>query len=307
MFERRTTNKYVIISPVKDEVRYIETTINAVLRQTKKPDQWIIVDDGSRDGTAMSIERYAAKVSRIQVLKIDRNTRRQPGSGVIQAFLAGYRLVRDADFDFIVKLDCDLDLPPDYFEHLMEKFSEDGKLGIASGVYLEAKRGRWLPVEMPDYHAAGASKMVRASCFREIGGFVPVRGWDTIDEIKAQNLGWKTTHFKELQFYHLKNEGSGVGLLRTNLMLGETYYLTGGGKLFFLLKVLHRTLLGKPFFLGGLLMLGGYLRPWVSRRRMLVSDAESKFYRKLLNKRIIEWLTKKMACGREKRRAWNHS
>ncbi len=279
--------KYIVISPVKDEQKYVESTIQSVLSQTEKPVRWIIVDDGSRDGTSNILNKYCEKYNWITVMRLNRDAERRPGSAEICAFNKGFELIKDEDFDFIVKLDCDLKFGPDYFEKILLRFKDDSKLGIASGVYLENRGKGLMPVEMPDYHAAGASKVLRAQCYRAIGGFIQEKVWDTIDEIKAQSRGWKTGHFKDILFYHLKVEGSGIGHLRTNKMHGEIYYLTGGSKLFFLLKLAHRIIFGTPFFLGGIMMLFGYLNYLIKGKDLLVDEKEAKFYRKLLNKRII--------------------
>src|SRR5713101_7162357 len=119
MMQLGLRGSYVMVSPVKDEERYIETTIQAVLNQTVRPTLWIIVDDGSQDATPDILLRCAAAHDWIRVLRIDRDAARLPGSGVIRAFTAGYRSIGDTAFDFIVKLDCDLDLPRDYFEQLL--------------------------------------------------------------------------------------------------------------------------------------------------------------------------------------------
>lgn len=280
--------RYVLISPVKDEERFLETTIQSVLAQTIRPTRWILVDDASGDRTPEILRSYAQKYDWIRVIRIERDAARRPGSAVARAFAAGYELAADAEYDFVVKLDCDLDLPADYFLQLVSRFREDPRLGIASGVYLEAARGQWRAVEMPGYHAAGASKMIRKKCFEDIQGFVPSRGWDTVDEIRAQKHGWKTGHFAEITFRHLRNEGAGIGDMRTNQMHGEIYYLTGGGAAFFLLKLVHRLFVGKPFLAGGLAMLWGYLKPWLTREPRVVCDAEARVYRHLLHARIRE-------------------
>jgi len=286
--------RYVLISPVKDEEKYVEATLRSVAAQTLRPYRWVIVDDGSRDATPEILRQYAATYDWIQVVRIEGRAGRQPGSGVIGAFAVGYELAATDDFDFVVKLDCDLDLPPTYFEQLCEKFRQDESLGIASGIYLEQWNGSWVPVAMPAYHAAGAAKMVRQKCYADIGGFVPARGWDTVDEIRAGHKGWKTRHFEELPFRHLKNEGSGIGSLRTNMMHGEIYYLTGGGALFFLLKLLDRFYHGRPYLIGGAAMLWGYLRCWMTRRPRLVGNAEAQLYRQMLNRRIWDSLFGKL-------------
>lgn len=283
---------YVVISPVKDEEKHIETTIEAVLKQTIRPKRWVIVDDASRDKTSIILERYVNEYNWIQLLRIDRGAERSLGWAEIRAFAAGYDLVRDEDYDFIVKLDGDLAFPPDYFALLMERFQQDEKLGIASGECMERNGKGWYPSQKPQYHASGASKVVRRKCFDDIGGFVLHRGWDTVDEIRAQAKGWRTKHFDDVKFFHLRKQGTASGYVSTGILDGEVYYWTGGGFLFFSLKFLHRSVTGRPFLIGGLAMLWGYFRLWVTRKKRIVSDAEAKSYRRLLNGRIWQGLTK---------------
>lgn len=278
---------YILVSPVKDEEKYIEETIRSVIAQTIKPSKWVIVDDGSSDATPAIIDSYRRKHGWIEVLRIDRSSPRSPGSPVINAFNHGYDLVKHDDFDFVVKLDCDLRFAPDYFERLLKEFEKDPMLGIASGIYLEDHGKGWLPVEMPPYHTAGACKFMRKECFSQIGGFIVAKGWDTVDEIRAQMRGWSTRHFKELTMHHLKNEGSGIGFLKTNAMHGEIFYMTGGSKLFFIGKVLHRMVAGKPFILGGLMLFYGYLKCHLEKKKRLVNEDEYKFYSSLLLNRIF--------------------
>jgi poly-beta-1,6-N-acetyl-D-glucosamine synthase len=283
---------YVVVSPIKDEEKHIETTIEAVLKQTARPKRWVIVDDASTDKTPMILDRYANEYHWIQLIRIDRGAERSLGWAEIRAFSAGYDLVRDEDYDFIVKLDGDLDFPPDYFALLMERFHQDEKLGIASGECMERNEKGWYPSSGPPYHAVGASKVVRRKCFEDIGGFVLHRGWDTVDEIRAQAKGWKTKHFDDVKFFHLRNEGAAAGSISTGVLHGEVYYWTGGGALFLFLKFLHRSMSCRPYLIGGLAMLWGYFRLWVTRKERIVSDDEAKSYRRLLNGRIWSGLTK---------------
>ena len=171
---------------------------------------------------------------------------------------------------------------------ILEKFEENKLLGIASGVYYEMRGKKWERIPMPIYHAAGAYQKSRRKCFDDIGGFKSQRGWDTLDEIKAMVHGWETCHFPDIHFYHLKKEGSGIGTLQTNIMHGEIYYLTGGGKLFFLIKLIHRFIYGSPFFLSGFFMLFGYMKSVLTNKDRLVNKEEMSLYRKILNKRIMK-------------------
>jgi glycosyltransferase involved in cell wall biosynthesis len=279
--------KYLVITPVKDEERHVEHTLCSMASQTVKPVRWIIVDDGSSDRTPELLAKYAAEHSFIKIITNPRGQTRQPGSAVIRAFNRGYEDAKGVDYDFIVKLDCDLSFDPDYFEKLLGRFSANPKLGIASGVYWESANGvDWNEIAMPAYHACGASKVIRRDCWEQINGFIASRGWDTVDEIRAITHGWETTHFRDLKMKHWKIEGSGIGSWKTNIMHGEIYYLTGGGIFFFLLKVLHR-LKSRPVLFGGVAVLWGYLRSLLARKPRLVNAAEARCYRKLLNARIF--------------------
>jgi poly-beta-1,6-N-acetyl-D-glucosamine synthase len=293
-----TTDRYVIVSPVKDEARFIQQTLDSVVAQTVRPECWIIVDDGSQDETPAILKRYAEKYDWIRLLTIARDAKRRLGSAEIRAFQSGYDLLRDHSLDYVVKLDGDLELPPDYFARLLAKFHEDEKLGIASGIYLENRNDSWVPVEMPEYHAAGASKIVRRQCFEDIQGFPLDPGWDTIDEIRAQVRGWNTRHFAEIPFRHLRSEGSANGPLSTNRLHGKIYYLSGGSLLFFGLKWMHRLVFGQPFVLGALAMLWGYLAPLLSRQQRLVSEAEARLYRRVQNRRILQGLGQTLGIGK---------
>jgi biofilm PGA synthesis N-glycosyltransferase PgaC len=277
---------YLVISPVKDEQLYIETTLQSMVAQTLKPVRWIIVDDGSSDATAAIVERYSRRHSWISLLRLPKRATRHVGSPVVRAFNAGLEIAQLENFDFTVKLDCDLRLPPAYFELLLARFEQDQGLGIASGVYVEQQNGTSAAVAMPDYHAAGACKVVRTRCFQQIGGFVVSRGWDTVDEIRAQALGWRTSHFPDLVFDHLRPEGSARGSLYTSRLHGEVYYLSGGSPTFFLLKATHRIIAGKPFLLSGLMLLAGYLKPLLLGRKRLVTRAEACWYRRALRRRM---------------------
>lgn len=279
--------RYLVISPVKDEERYVELTLRSLTEQTLPPSAWIVVDDGSRDRTAHIVMQYAGAYPFIRLVEGRRGGARYTGSPVIRAFNTGLAHVRLADYDFVVKLDCDLRFEPDYFARLLGRFAADPRLGIASGVYLERNGvgAPWLPVGMPSYHAFGACKVVRRRCFEEIGGFVAAPGWDTVDEIKAWHRRWTTQHFPDLRVEHHKREGSAIGWARTSRMHGEIFYATGGGPLLMLLKTLRRVT-AKPVGLNALALMTGYLGAALRRAPKLVTGAEAAGYRRRLRRRV---------------------
>jgi biofilm PGA synthesis N-glycosyltransferase PgaC len=280
--------RYVIVSPVKDEERYVEQTLRSVTDQNLKPILWLIVDDGSKDRTPELVRSYANSHPFIRLLSHPQSGERQLAFGEVRAFNWGLNFIGSVEYDFIVKLDCDLSFDADYFEQLMERFRQDESLGIASGIYLEQNTaGEWHEIVMPSYHAAGASKLMRRACFEDIGGFIPAPGWDTVDEIKAMVRGWTTTHFNELRMIHHKREGSSIGAVKTGIMHGEAYYRTGGSKIFFLLKVLHRISV-RPYFVNAIALIWGYVRALVKRKQLLVTETEARYYKALLLGRLQE-------------------
>jgi poly-beta-1,6-N-acetyl-D-glucosamine synthase len=292
---RPTLPAYVVITPVRDEAIFIEQTIASVLSQTHPPAFWVVVDDGSTDQTPQILRRLLEHVSWVKLLRTT-SSQRKLGSAEVAAFTLGTEsLPSKLAYDFIVKLDADLELPKDYFERLLSRMTIESQWGIASGVYCELQRGTWIPIDMPDYHAAGACKVVRHACFVDIGGFVASKGWDTVDEIRAEMHGWKTGHFNDIQFKHLKPEGAAMGRLATHRFHGEIYHQTGGGLAFLFAKALHRAVRADPRLFGGLAMAWGYIAAAATRRNRLVTDEEASHYRRMLNRRWLQPLRRARA------------
>jgi poly-beta-1,6-N-acetyl-D-glucosamine synthase len=293
---------YVIISPAKNESRYIEFTLRSIIAQSVRPAYWIIVDDGSSDSTPEIVKNYGKEHPWIKLLSLPNIQGRNPGPAGVRAFEAGRAVLPDIDYKYLVKLDSDLELPHDYFERLLHEFDSDPKLGIASGSYLENWTGTWQLIDIPEYHAVGASKVMRRECFEDFGGYSATLGWDTIDEIRAQRKGWKTGHFQEPRFRHLRLEGSAQGYMKTYCDNGETDYLLGVGFGFFFLKVCQRLLIWRrPLGIRGLALFWGYASSFCRRVPKLATPEESSFYRSQLNSRMAQTLRRLALRGKSSR------
>jgi poly-beta-1,6-N-acetyl-D-glucosamine synthase len=258
---------YVIITPVRNEEKYVEETILSVIHQTILPVEFILVDDGSTDGSSAIIDHYVLKYSWIKVYKKPKGKHR-PGPGVVEAFYTGfYHIVYD-DWNFVVKLDADLSFEPSYFEFQLKEFKVNAKLGMTSGVTCRPVKGRLVRDKMPEDHVRGAAKMYRRACFDQIGGLSCVLGWDTIDELKAQLAGWETRSFKQLVLIHYKPIGiKQTHLLKKELTVGERQHYLGYHPLFAILRGFYR-MLHKPVMIAGFLNLMGFIlayRHWNER------------------------------------------
>ena len=254
--------KYVIISPCRDEAAFLRRTLDSVSRQTVLPTLWIVVDDGSTDETPAILAEYAARLPYLRVIRREDRGRRSVGPGVVEAFAAGYREIDANAFDYLCKLDLDLELPPTYFAELIRRMEAEPRLGTCSGKpYYPDANGRLVPETCGDEMSVGMTKFYRTACFQEIGGFVPEVMWDGIDCHRCRMLGWTARSFRDpaLRFLHLRPMGSsqkGMWAGRWRHGSGQWFMVTGF--LFLSASALYRTT-RPPLLEGGLALWLGYM------------------------------------------------
>lgn len=255
--------KYVVITPVRDEENHLRSTIECMLRQTVLPVEWVIVNDGSRDTTGKIIDEYARRYSWIRAVhRVDRGFRK-PGGGVVEAFNAGYETLTCTDWKFLAKFDGDLSFEPDYFEKCFRRFIVRPTLGVGGGTICYLIDGEKKLERAPRFHVRGATKIYRRDCWQQIGGLWPAAGWDTIDEVKANFLGWTTRSFEDLHLVHYRVTGAADGFWQALVKYGRANYICGYHPLFMFMKCLKRVLENPPVVGSIALMYGfasGYLK-----------------------------------------------
>jgi poly-beta-1,6-N-acetyl-D-glucosamine synthase len=249
--------RYVIVTPVRNEEANIEETIRCIAAQTIRPQEWVVVDDGSTDRTAEILEQYSKTYPWLTVLQLSDRGAREPGSGVIRAFLRGVKELRCNDWEFIVKLDGDLSFGVDYFSRCFDEFRKDPSLAVGGGRICH-ENGKVLQGDnAPKFHVRGATKIYRRAYWDAAGGVPPVTGWDTIDEVKANMLGWTSRTFPEVSLMHRRETGSADGAWRNWCKNGRANYITGYHPLFMLLKCVKR-LPQQPVLLSGVGLFWGF-------------------------------------------------
>jgi glycosyltransferase involved in cell wall biosynthesis len=250
--------KYVIVSPVRNEEEFIETTIKSVINQDHLPSEFIIVDDGSTDSTPEIIQRYTSIYNWIKVVHRPKGEHR-PGGGVVEAFYAGFDIIETKDWNFVIKLDGDVEFAPDYFSKQIERFEENPKLGISSGKTYQPKGNKLVLDKMPDDHTRGPAKMYKRDCWNDIGGLPRVLGWDTLDELKAQVLGWETRSFADLKLIHFKPIGyKQKKIVKREVKAGERQHYLGYHPAFALSRGIYR-MFQKPYLIAGVLNIYGFI------------------------------------------------
>lgn len=261
---------YLLVSPCRNESKYMRQTLDCVVAQTVLPRLWIIVDDGSTDATAQILEEYADKYPFIKVLTRENRGHRSVGPGVIEAFYHGYDSIDVRQFEFICKFDLDLDLPPRYFEILIRRMKDNPRIGTCSGkaYFNDRKSGRLISEKCGDEMSVGMTKFYRRKCFEEIGGFVRQVMWDGIDCHKCRQLGWIAISWDEpeLRFIHLRPMGSSQkGIFTGRMRHGFGQYFMGTGLLYMIASSVFR-MTHPPHIIGGLAMLWGYLKSMLQRQ-----------------------------------------
>jgi biofilm PGA synthesis N-glycosyltransferase PgaC len=260
---------YCLITPCRDEAKYAARTIESIAKQTIPPALWVIVDDGSRDETPKILADYAAKLPYIRVIRRADRGDRKLGGGVIEAFDEGFASINPSDFAYVCKFDLDLDVPPRYFETLIERMEADPRLGTCSGkpYFEEPGTGRLISEMCGDENSVGMIKFYRTSCFQQIGGFVRELMWDGIDGHRCRMAGWVATSWDDpqIRFTHLRPMGTShknwwTGRVRH----GVGQYFMGTSPAYMLASAAFR-MTRPPLFVGGLAMLWGYVRSALKR------------------------------------------
>jgi len=271
--------KYVIITPVRNEEKYLEKTITSVISQKTKPIEWIIVNDGSSDRTGSIINSYAKQFKWIRAVHRKNRGYRKSGGGVIEAFYDGYNSLSPEDWSFIVKLDGDLSFGEKYFESCFNKFDEIQNLGICGGDIYWVNNGQMYLEKNPSFHVRGATKIYKRECWFDIGGLKRSPGWDTVDEVYANMLGWKTRSFPELKIIQHRRTGGADGAWRSSIKDGSADFYAGYHPLFMLVKCIRR-IFNQPYFLESIGLLYGFSRGYIKRTPQFDNKAIIDYLRK---------------------------
>ena len=293
---------YVLISPCRDEAKYMEQTLHSVIAQSVRPAKWIIIDDGSTDQTPQILDEFRKKIDWIEIISRTDRGHRSVGPGVIDAFYAGYENINPDDYEYFCKLDLDLLLPRRYFEILIARMATNPRIGTCSGKAYVEDNGRLVEEWHGDETSLGQTKFYRTSCFKAIGGFVREVMWDGIDCHRCRIKGWIACSWDEpeLRFIHLRPEGSSdQSVYKGRMRHGAGQYFMGTGFVYMAASAIYR-IRQKPYVFGGLAMLWGWMKSALEGRPRYQDAAFRDFLRHYQwralwvgKKRAIEESTKK--------------
>lgn len=279
--------KHIVITPVYNEEEYLIRYINSVINQTCTPDYFLLVDDNSKDKSLEIIQEFSKKYDWIHYVHCPSEQKKVQGSKVIEAFNYGltHSKINIKNYDIISKLDADLELPNNYFEEIISAFDKNPKAGLIGGYVIEMKNGEWRDILSKDYHVRGALKSYRTSCYIEIGGLMPLLGWDGLDEMKIFYNKWETKNIN-IGVKHYRPADSDYKPVKLYYKKGIVNYQNGGSFVLMLIRALKRST-KKPYLIASLAFIVGYLNAFFSRKPKNVSASFAKFINRFHMNRIF--------------------
>lgn len=272
--------------PAKNESEFIARCLNSIITQSCLPTKLIIVDDSSTDNTKLIAEEYSKKYTWMRVLqKSSPPEIRSGGSKVVETFNHGFAFIHDDEWEFIVKLDADLELPTNYFESIINTFASDEKIGITGGMIYNKVGSEFIKEGTINYHVRGAFKAYRKACFQDIGGLKPIWGWDGIDEMGAIYNGW-TTKVLEIMVKHYRITSSAYDPKTHAFMSGYEAYRIRMNFILFLARAVHK-LFARPYLLYSYYFMKGFLHAIVLKPDRIIDKDFASFITKFHFKRVL--------------------
>ncbi len=282
---------YVLITPARDEAKFIELTIKSVAAQTVRPLKWVIVSDGSTDATDKIVSEYAAIYPWIELVRMPERHERH-FAGKAQAFMAGAARMKELEYAIIGSLDGDISFEDDYFSFLLQRLAADPTLGLVGTPFKDNTNQiydyRFVSIE----HVSGACQLFRRECFEEIGGYLPVKAGciDHIAVVSARMNGWKTRTFLEKVCLHHREMGTaGHSVLTARFINGAKDYAIGNHPIWEMFRTVHQ-MAKRPFCIGGLALACGYVWAVIQQVKRPVSRELVSFYRGEQIKRLKTFL-----------------
>lgn len=261
--------RYVLITPARDEAKTLPHTIAAVQAQSLLPMAWVIVSDGSTDATDDLVRAAATTAPFIHLVRLDDAGIRDSSCGKLRAVLAGYHALPTRDYAYVGQLDADVTFGSSYFERLVDVLEGDPPLGITGGVVQERRDGSWRTVHTAHDHVAGAVQFYRRACWEDLLEYVDLRAIqeDTMAETLARWHDWRTRSIPSLPVRHHRPAGTaGQALLRARFRAGMRQYAMGWRFGYVTLRAVY-CLAERPLLIGSAVRSAGYVWGALCRAR----------------------------------------
>ncbi len=295
--------RVVLITPLRNEIAHVDALVAGVVAQTRPVDGWIVVDDGSTDGSFERLTNLLAPLPYAQLVRtppnftVDSGDRNLAG-GPDRAWNFGLGAVDVDRYTHLGKLDADIVLPPDFIARLLERFRTDPRLGMASGVVSEPRDGGWWTMSTPADHVTPQARLYSRECFEAIGGMPPYMGADMVTTLYAKMRGYTTKTFADITVRHLRPMATADGVRRGRERQGAYQYVVHYGFVWIVLRAFVVAVRFRPYVLSGWWFLLGYIKAAL-RHMPRVEDPELRaFARHEQRQRMIGAVTRRVPLVR---------
>jgi glycosyltransferase involved in cell wall biosynthesis len=261
--------KIAIVTPLKDELTNLPLLIEKVTEQSLPIEHWVIVENGSIDGSKEFLEKIEnlPNIKKLTVLNFTLPVEKyELGIKYATVVNQGFQYLKENDYisdcDFIGILDADCFPDKDYYSELTDFMNSSPEIGISSGLAYslegkyDGKSKTWV---------RGNCRLWKKECFVEAGYFVGPSA-DSLSVCKAELKGWKSLPKADLS-YKCRDVGENVNYS----YYGYSAYFRGITPLYAFLKSMKYLLQGNLNNFKG--YFSGYFGAWFQRKEK-ISDRE---------------------------------
>lgn len=236
----------LIVTPMRNESANVAGVAATLRQQTFRDFRWVVVDDGSTDGTA---DLLRATEPDVEVLKKINDGGLIGGSAYISWRQGVEHGMSSGSYSHVMKLDADVRLASDYLERIVALAR--GDVGIAGGVIVTpGMREQKLIVP-------GPVKLYTRDAYEATRRMPSAIGFDVLDEVAASRVGLRTAVDPQARVELSRAIGASEGSVHGRYRSGRVSRWTGYFFPYFLVRC-ARYLVRKPYVLGSFAMLWGY-------------------------------------------------
>lgn len=240
----------LIVTPMHNEVDNVSGLIASLKEQRFRDFDWVVVDDGSTDGTAEHLTEVDTENVATVLRKV--NDGGLIGGSAYSSWRFGVaNALPRKPYSHVMKLDADVRLAPDYLERIVGL--AQGEVGVAGGVIVSKGMAE------QKFHVPGPVKLYTAEAYRATESMPAAIGFDVLDEVAASLAGLETRVDTGAHFELARAIGASEGQVHGRYRNGRVCRWTGYSLPYFLVHC-GRYLARRPYLVGSLAMLWGYLR-----------------------------------------------
>jgi glycosyltransferase involved in cell wall biosynthesis/peptidoglycan/xylan/chitin deacetylase (PgdA/CDA1 family) len=273
--------RYIVVTPCKNEARNLPRLIESLVSQRIKPALWVIIDDGSIDGTFEIIRDAEKKYKWIKgiglkatISKRDRGTHLANVMRTGFDFAVKYSMETGIKFDYLSNVDGDIILEPAFFEKVVGELKKEPLQGIAIGTTRYIFDDRIVDVIDGENEPPGGHMVIRRECYEECNGIPISYAVDSALKAKARLGGWKTKKFNAIAIEE-RPVHSAEGYWKGYKEKGEAAYYLNLNPLHIVFSAV-RYLFKRPYYIGIAYFVSYF--GCLMRKKEKVEDKELKQY-----------------------------